>query len=614
MTISKKMILTIATTMTILIIASVIKITGLNSIKSGFDKFLNKVTTSRVLVTEISEDLNYISRCTRDIMLGNAYEKNIEKIEKRKMHIEEAFDKLHEITDEPQMKELITSSKQTTLVFIKDGYEKMLSLKNKVRTQEVLDDIYQEYKKDATPLANKSRKYFSQMQKRISDQYDQGVKEVEDKIYSVEYKVAGETLFIFVFIMIVLLSTRKTILKSIKSLKNSINEIVIERGHSSKEIEISKDEFGEIQTMLNDYVIKVEKENEEDEKLIQEVKTIVNKVSGGDLTARINSEASNPELKELKDNMNSMLVNLEKNIGKNIVEINTILSQYASSDYTGEIQNDKGNVVQGVKKVGKAITAMLNNNKRTSIQLEDLAEQLKEKVAELNGSSTQQAANLEEVTASIGEIANNLRNSSENASLLLKNSNGMHTMAVNGGEMIKEMAKNIEEINGAQQKITDAITVIDQIAFQTNILSLNAAVEAATAGEHGKGFAVVATEVRNLAAKSTEAATDIKDLVKNGTNLIEQSTKLSNDVKVSFEELLESIEQTNTSATAISDDTNDQMRNMEQIASTMNSLDTATQNNAILAQDTNELATMTEKLAKSINDEIDKNQFHSDNK
>ena len=113
-----------------------------------------------------------------------------------------------------------------------------------------------------------------------------------------------------------------------------------------------------------------------------------------------------------------------------------------------------------------------------------------------------------------------------------------------GQELASKTAKSMDEINEQTQAIADAITVIDQIAFQTNILSLNAAVEAATAGEAGKGFAVVAQEVRNLAARSAEAAKEIESLVENATLKANDGKEISNKMIEGYEKLNSNIHST----------------------------------------------------------------------
>ena len=148
----------------------------------------------------------------------------------------------------------------------------------------------------------------------------------------------------------------------------------------------------------------------------------------------------------------------------------------------------------------------------------------------------------------------------------------------------------MEEINEKVNAINDAIGVIDQIAFQTNILSLNAAVEAATAGEAGKGFAVVAGEVRNLASRSAEAAKEIKDIVESATNQARLGIETAKEMIGGYDELNSNISETTKLIEVVADNNNIQREKIEQINDTITEIDKATQDNAKVAAETNIVA------------------------
>ena len=143
-----------------------------------------------------------------------------------------------------------------------------------------------------------------------------------------------------------------------------------------------------------------------------------------------------------------------------------------------------------------------------------------------------------------------------------------------------------------------AITVIDQIAFQTNILSLNAAVEAATAGEAGKGFAVVAQEVRNLAARSADAAREIKELVESATTKTNSGKKIADEMIKGYDALNENISSSTKIIKDIETSSNEQTTSIEQINNVVNRLDQQTQNNASVASKTHDIAIDTSSIAQ----------------
>jgi methyl-accepting chemotaxis protein len=168
----------------------------------------------------------------------------------------------------------------------------------------------------------------------------------------------------------------------------------------------------------------------------------------------------------------------------------------------------------------------------------------------------------------------------------------------------------MDKINTEVTAISEAITVIDQIAFQTNILSLNAAVEAATAGEAGKGFAVGAQEVRNLASRSAEAANEIKTLVANATDKANTGKKIADEMIDGYTHLNESISKTLELISEVEIASKEQQSGIVQINDAITSLDRQTQQNASIASQTNDIAIKTDTIAKVIVSEVDKKEFN----
>ena len=158
----------------------------------------------------------------------------------------------------------------------------------------------------------------------------------------------------------------------------------------------------------------------------------------------------------------------------------------------------------------------------------------------------------------------------------------------------------MEEINNQVNAISEAISVIDQIAFQTNILSLNAAVEAATAGEAGRGFAVVAAEVRNLANRSADAAKEIKILVENAKLKANDGKNIADKMILGYNNLNENISKTLNLIKDIESSSKEQLLGIEQINSAINQLDQQTQQNANVAIQTQQIANNTQIIANLI--------------
>ncbi|WP_435526172.1 methyl-accepting chemotaxis protein IV, partial [Escherichia coli] len=198
----------------------------------------------------------------------------------------------------------------------------------------------------------------------------------------------------------------------------------------------------------------------------------------------------------------------------------------------------------------------------------DLSSRTEQQAASL----AQTAASMEQLTATVGQNADNARQASE----LAKNA---ATTAQAGGVQVSTMTHTMQEIATSSQKIGDIISVIDGIAFQTNILALNAAVEAARAGEQGRGFAVVAGEVRNLASRSAQAAKEIKGLIEESVNRVQQGSKLVNNAAATMTDIVSSVTRVNDIMGEIASASEEQRRGIEQVAQAVSQMDQVTQQN-----------------------------------
>jgi methyl-accepting chemotaxis protein len=214
--------------------------------------------------------------------------------------------------------------------------------------------------------------------------------------------------------------------------------------------------------------------------------------------------------------------------------------------------------------------------------------------------ANEQAASLEETAAAVEEITSITRNNANNALKMAELGQTVQKAVEVGQNLASKTANSMDQINNEVNSINEAIAVIDQIAFQTNILSLNAAVEAATAGEAGKGFAVVAGEVRNLASRSAEAAKEIKDLVANATDKANEGKSISDDMKQGYEELNSHITETINIIEDVSSASKEQMTGIEQINDAVTMLDRVTQENASEATNVASIANATLNMANEL--------------
>ena len=203
----------------------------------------------------------------------------------------------------------------------------------------------------------------------------------------------------------------------------------------------------------------------------------------------------------------------------------------------------------------------------------------------------------------------NIRNNTENIAKMAKYSNEIIKASASGEALANETTNAMDEINSKVSMVNDAISVIDQIAFQTNILSLNAAVEAATAGEAGKGFAVVAQEVRNLATRSAEAANEIKRIVQLATSKTKEGSEIANSMIEGYTSLNENISITLDLIQNVTTASKEQSVGMVQINDAVNNLDQITQKNAQSASEANEIAKQTLKISNEIIEQVNSKEF-----
>ncbi len=418
------------------------------------------------------------------------------------------------------------------------------------------------------------------------------------------------------FLIVILLSVTisKQILNSLNNFKEGLLSFFSYLNRESSTVSLlndkAQDEFGEMSKVVNENIIKTQKGIEEDRKLIDETISVLGEFEQGDLCQRLNMNVSNPALMELKNVVNNMANNIETNIDN----VLNILEQYSSYNYLNKIstKNLKEHLLKlanGVNTLGDSITQMLVENKSNGLTLDESSNILLANVDKLNISSNEAAASLEETAAALEEITSNIRNNTQNIAKMANYSNDVTKSVTHGEKLANQTTLAMDEINLQVNAINDAISVIDQIAFQTNILSLNAAVEAATAGEAGKGFAVVAQEVRNLASRSSEAAKEIKIIVENATKKANDGKEIANNMIEGYKELNENITNTINLIQDIEMSSKEQLMGIEQINDAVNSLDQQTQQNAMVASQTHDVAILTDEIAKLVVSNADKKEF-----
>ena len=251
----------------------------------------------------------------------------------------------------------------------------------------------------------------------------------------------------------------------------------------------------------------------------------------------------------------------------------------------------------------------LKENRANSEKLELNSQELLSNVNSLNDNSNSAAANLEQTAAALEQITSNTSNNTNNIVKMSSFAKDLTTSTLEGQKLAQETTSSMEDIDKQVTSINDAITVIDQIAFQTNILSLNAAVEAATAGEAGKGFAVVAGEVRNLANRSAEAAKEIKNIVELATLKANSGLAITEKMINGYNKLSEDIKSTTELISDIEMSSKEQLSGVSQINDAVSNLDRQTQKNAQISSEAYNIAINTKDLAQDVATNVNKNKY-----
>ena len=364
-------------------------------------------------------------------------------------------------------------------------------------------------------------------------------------------------LFFFILITPMLWIFYKNLISSVRvvqtNLRNFFAFIRDSSAHSPMISLQSNDEFGLMVKEINANVEDIKKGLEQDSNAIKQSAETAKAVENGDLTARIIENPHNPQLVELKNVLNKMLDVLQAKVGSNMNEIHRVFESYKSLDFTTEVKNAQGAVETTTNILGEEIRKMLSSSDESAKKLSEQTAKLKDFMEQLLDGSSSQASSLQQSAAAIEEISSSMQNVSDKTT---------------------EVARQAEDIK-------NIVGVIKDIADQTNLLALNAAIEAARAGEHGRGFAVVADEVRKLAERTGKSLNEIEANV----NVLVQGV---NDMSESIKE---------------------QTAGVTQINEAIAQLESVTQDNVSVANNTNDITQVVNKIADEILADVHKKKF-----
>jgi len=313
-----------------------------------------------------------------------------------------------------------------------------------------------------------------------------------------------------------------------------------------------------------------------------EIKMLAEAGARGDFSKRSGADRFEFMFKEILTDFNNLIETCD--VGLN--DILRVANALAQGDLTETVNKNYpglfGQAKDGINSTVESLKALVDEIKDVSDTIGTAAKDIATGNNDLSYRTEEQAASLEQTAASMEELTSTVQQNTSNAKHASRLAVDASDIAAKGVSVVGQVVLTMNDINESSHKIADIITVIDEIAFQTNILALNAAVEAARAGEQGRGFAVVAVEVRNLAQRAATAAGEIKNLIEDSVEKVEDGTKLVAQAGSTMEEIVNSIHSVTNIMSEISVASIEQTSGIEQVNQAITQMDDVTQQNAAL--------------------------------
>ena len=432
-----------------------------------------------------------------------------------------------------------------------DFIDAMNIIKNVVATEDVSYDAASWFSKISITIDS-----MRELELKLLDNMQKDARRIKGDA-NTELIISSIVIAICILLML-LVSTLigKNLISGIDQTKNGLVRFFDFLNYKSNKAEFldrsGSDEIGQMSALINENIKQIEANLSEQNNFIKEANTFVNQIGKGNYVAQLNADTSNPALSQLKQTFKDLQIALKHAIAENGDDVLNLLESFKKQDFTKRLEDD-GKMAVGINALGEEIAKMLRANLDQAHVLEEKAEALSQSMKELTQGANVQASSLQESAAAVEQMSSSMNAISQKTSDVIRQSD----------------------------EIKNIITIIRDIADQTNLLALNAAIEAARAGEHGRGFAVVADEVRKLAERTQKSLTEIEA----NTNVLAQSI---NEMSESIKEQSEGINMINQSVAQI---------------------DTLTKENVVIVNKANEVTSDVDDMAKAIVNEVRKSKF-----
>ncbi|WP_161575443.1 methyl-accepting chemotaxis protein [Beggiatoa leptomitoformis] len=336
----------------------------------------------------------------------------------------------------------------------------------------------------------------------------------------------------------------------------------------------------------------------------QEVNRVMRAAESGDFSQRVDLTSKDGFYKTLGIAVNQTL----NYIQQIIEELHSVFNALAAGDLNKTIEKDyQGSLAKLKTDLNRTVNTLTNIIlliQQTADTVNNAAGEIGESNEILSQRTEQQAAALQQTAASMGQMTSSVQKNAQNAKTANQMVMDTRELANESKTVLNTAIDAMQNISQSSQKITEIITVIDDIAFQTNLLALNAAIEAARAGEQGRGFSVVAAEVRYLAQRSATAAKEIKILIKDSVEQIEEGKTIVNASGVTLQHITTAVQTVSELINTITIASQEQAEGIQQVNKAVNQMEEITQYNASLVEEANSISQAMRQQAQHLQQQV----------